>query len=56
MFMGLSRLLPQSKKLKVLLILLMATAIPFTLYGMLLAVHTYQAWRLSRMLSLLEGY
>ncbi len=53
--MGLSRLLPQSKKLQILVILAAVASAPIALYGTLLAVHAYQAWRLSRMLNSLEA-
>lgn len=53
--MGLARLLPQSKKLKVLVMLAAVASAPLALYGTLLALHAYQAWRLSRMLNSLEA-
>jgi hypothetical protein len=53
--MGLSRLLPQSKKLKVLVMLAAVASAPLVLYGALMALHTYQAWRLSTMLNSLEA-
>ena len=52
--MGCSRLLLQSKKLKILVLVFIAISVPIMLYGLLLTVHAYQAWRLSRMLSSLE--